>query len=194
MTQQTDNRTSGNGSAVADPEPSTSGDSDLDTLLKGYQPGAQSPTHNPILARLSPVIAFAEKEMASQAVAAFEKDVQGAVEFLADSEDTKALPQIFVRGFLDAYAVQNPDVREAFAKRGEDPAGWRSALGRMKTDFDKDAKALLNGRIRSDVEAAQAAVAGQSSQQSPDQPIDSRKLNKMSDHEFNAFKAGLAGA
>jgi hypothetical protein len=56
--------------------------------------------------------------------------------------DTNA-PDWTVRGYVDSLAEQHPGVREAFIKRNEDPAAWRTIEQQLKVGFKAEARALV---------------------------------------------------
>lgn len=195
MTQQTDNRTNGNSPAVAGAEPDSSGQSALDKLLSEYKAGTQTPAEPASMAALKalePVIQFAEGERQSRIKEAFDAEVKSAVDYLTESEEAKAVPARFTRGYLDAYAVENPAFKAAFETRQADPAGWKAALGKCRDAFNEDIKGLTGNKLRTEVEAARAAAAGQSTQQAaPAGAKSSQELRKMNDREFAAYKLEL---
>lgn len=193
MTQQID-RTNGNAPAIAGSESSAS-ETDLDRLLSEFQegtrpaPSAQAAFFKPI----EPILRYVEEDRQAKAKTAFDADVAQAMDALtADSDDYKALPKRFVRGYLETYAIENPSFKEAFTNKREDPAGWQAALGKAKGEFQDEAKPFVSGRLKSDVEAANAAVAGQSSTRlSPDEIVSPAKIHAMTDQEFKAHKQRL---
>lgn len=193
MTTQTD-RTSANPSRDATGAAPTSGESELDKLLSDFkqQTPPQQAVETSIIKELAPVIKYAKGRMEDDERAAFNDDVAKAVTFVSEAEEVKGLPQRFVRGYLHDLAAEQPTFRDAFVNRRQSPEDWEKALTNARTAIAEEAKVFMGGRLRTDIEAARAAVTGQSSTAPPEKPLPSNtELENMSDRDYAALKRGL---
>jgi len=182
---QTDQKTAGNGGAAPRSEP-TAGQSDLDTLLKEFETSETKPDIGRVLRPLEPVIEFARTEMAGRAKKEVEDDINKALDYSYEAEELKGVPKRFVRGYYEAYASENPDFVQAFTDRGKNPKGWKAALEGARTEMVKEWKEVPTNTIRTDVEAARAAISG-TVQPGEAPKLDPRKLMKMSGSEYRAM-------
>lgn len=142
---------------------------------------------------LLPVIRFAEGQMVEKVKAEVDKEVETAVSAITGQEDFKGVPKRIARGFLEAYAMETPEFKQAYEQRKSNPKGWQSALDTASKSFAEDMKGFGGSTVRSDVEAAHASVRGTSSAPPPPQKAKSAsELRKLSDGEFRRYKAELA--
>ena len=144
---------------------------DLDSLLNEWN---QSSTAEPntrdvvqaIRKEVKPVIDFARTEASRKANEEIEKDLNSAVAFMKEPEEYKDFPEFWVKGYLEAYSAENPSFTEAFEERGKNPEQWSAALSKARDSFAERAGQLPGSKVRSDVEAAKAAVTGTSPERS----------------------------
>jgi hypothetical protein len=166
--------------------------SDLDKLLSEFEGAKPKPTQEPPqdLTRLEPVIRFAQDEMESRARQSIQKDIDRATSFMLEPEELKPIPPKFARGFLEAYAQDNPSFAQAFKSRGNDPRRWVSELEEARKAFAEEAKELPGNTVRTDIEAAKASVSG--NKQPPEEPeAEDRKIAAMDGAEFYAYRKKL---
>lgn len=193
MTQQTQTRTDPDPAAIAAAEGTDSPKSDFDRLLAEFSTSqaepapAASPPVSPT--DLVPVIEFAKAELTARAKAAVDNDIKAAVDFLTEPEELKGLPSRFVRGYAEAYAIENPDFGRAFNERQSNPTRFKAHLAKAREALLDDFKKLPGNMVRTDIEAAKAAVSGQSNQPAADGDMPSpEEMFNMPEHEFRAFK------
>lgn len=186
----TDTPNTGNGAVTQRTEAGTAG-ADLDGLLKEFE--NPNPGNQPRAAEasafkaLQPVIEFAQTEMNTRAKAALDGDIQKAVAFVKEDEAAKDIPPRWTRGFLEGYAAENQTFAQAFQNRQQDPATWQKQLGEARNEFLKEIKSLPGNTVKSDVEAARAAVSGRSEPVGDKTTPSPVELAKMPQHEFDAY-------
>jgi hypothetical protein len=188
MTTETQNSANGGAAPRTDVAP---GESELDRLLAEFEAKGKTATAQDAVAKvvttMKPVVQFVEREMQDRQRQALEGDIEGAVKFMTEPEDLKAVPKRLVRGFLEGYGIENQTFAKAFAERKSDPTKWQNELGNARTLFEAELKQLPGSKVRTDIAAAKAAVAGSSS--SSETPTDDEKaIAKMSDTEFLEFR------
>ncbi len=178
---------------VASPE-AVPGESELDSLLKEYESSPQSTAQattsdvGRVLSHLKPVVDYAKFSMEKDQKDAVDQDIAKAYEFIQEDEELKGLKTTHVRGFLEAYAVENPSFAKAFKERAQSPEAWKSALesGRdwLKGEFGGMSKSGVSSDL-TDLEAAKAAVAGTTeSAASKDDGPTPTEMFAMSDQKF----------
>ena len=175
-----------NGTGAA--APGTTG-STVERLLAEFdqQSGSQQQPQPPAS---DPVREFAIAEMQARAAAALEKDVKEAVAFLRQPDETKDLPERLALGFLHALGQESPEFQAAWQQRQERPGAWKDALTKAQQEWIAEVKKIPTSRVRTEVEAAAAAVHGQTSTPSVSgkmPPIS--ELQKMSIRQLNELGA-----
>lgn len=163
--------------------------SDLETLIREFRGGEPKDTPSAgILKDLAPVIDYARQELGRQSKEKIDKTIDDTISFITSIDGSKGWPKRLVRGFLEAYAIESPEFKKAFDERDENAAGWNAALEKARTVFLEDLKGVPGSSVRSDVEAATAAVRGTSAQGTQSPEISATSLFAMSDVDFEAFK------
>lgn len=143
------------------------------------------------LQALKPVVEFAQQEMSQRQADRVTKDIDAAVEFISQPDDLKGLKKSTAIGLLEAYAREDPSFTQAFNKRQAAPQEWKAGLEKAR-EWVKSTVAELRGQqtdIRSDVEAAKAAVQGQSNRAAEEPQLDPVEMFNMSDQEFEQIIA-----
>lgn len=178
-----------------------SGESELDTLLQEYQESSEStsgpkssdqpkPRPDPKLRRdLQEVVSYVQEERQTKVDEALKADVEAAVEFIGEVEELKDFPVRLRSGFLHDLAANNLDFSEAFKQRKESPDAWSKALVAARDEMIEEVKNLPGNEVRSDVEAAKAAVSGSSNEAPPppEGPTPQKKM-AMSDTAWENYK------
>jgi hypothetical protein len=178
------------------------GESALDQLLSEWekQGSADTEATKPsgvsgatALKALKPVVDFAQQQMTEKQTEGVTKDIDAAVEFISEPDELKGLKSSTAIGLLEAYAREDPSFTEAFNSRKQSPQEWKAGLEKAR-DWVKTTVAELRGTegstsTRSDVEAAKAAVQGQTNQAADDEQPDPTAMFKMSDDEFGEVLA-----
>lgn len=162
---------------------------DLDGLLREFDtpnPGPKPDTTHVVKA-LQPVIEFAQTEMNTRAKAAHDGDIKKAVEFVQEEESVKAIPPKVIRGLLEVHAAENPDFAEAFKNRQTDPATWQKQLGTARTAVLGELKSLPGNAVKTDIEAARAAVAGRAEPAGDRTAPSPIELMNMSPRDYEAY-------
>lgn len=154
--------------------------SDLDSLLKEFQSTANNTKE------LKPVIEFAKKKMADDLKETLDSDIASGVATIKKADDAlKDVPDKLIEGLMEIHAKDNPSFVKAFEGRGSDPKAWEAAL----IEGSKSALALLSelpqNKVRDDLEAANAAVDGTSTDNTPSggEP-DLAEIQGLSDFDF----------
>ena len=178
---------------AASAEPA-SGESELDSLLREYEstaPNTQSGSGDvgKVLSHLKPVVDYAKNSMEKDHQNSVDQDITKAYEFMQETEELKGLKTSHIRGFMEAYAVENPSFSKAFREREQNPERWSSALEKGRDWLKEEIGGMRksnNSEDQTDLEAAKAAVAGATDSASKEQsegptPTD---MFAMSDQKF----------
>lgn len=195
------------GAEVADAKES---DSSLNSLLNEFENGTAKPKASSSeikdeafksevsgltkkLNGLMPVVDFAKQAMADRQEETLNQDLASALKVLKEPEETKDIPDSLVRGFMEAYAVENKPFATAFQKRHDDPAGWKTALESGREWLKEKVKLLPGNKVKDDLEAARAAVAETNAEPTGDDDEGPSAVDmfNMSDAEFRSHKDNL---
>ena len=192
MTQQTDQQSDPAATAEQPGGPGAPGAAD--PHLAEWDRSRAAPAASTVPKELEPVIRFAEAKMVEEVKTTIEKEVATAIDTLTSgNEEFKSIPKRVTRGYLEAWALDNPEFKAAYEKRKSNPKGWDGAMKAAAEGFAEDMKGFGGSSVRSDVEAAKASVRGTSTAPPPPQRTKSTpELNKMSDWEFAEYKRELA--
>lgn len=180
-----------NGKQTVDPaqaaETPTDG-ADLDSLLKEWGDSPKpDPTVGRVLNAVKPVIDFARTEQAKRAIDEQTEGMNSALDFMREAEDYKEFPKKWIRGYLEVYAAENTSFADAFQDRSGNPEAWKSELAKARDVFPEWVKELPGNSVRSDVEAAKAAVSGTSTERDDEGDSDEPAaidLWQLSDSDF----------
>lgn len=182
-------------------EAASSGESELDTLLKEYETDRTPETKSNgdvgrLVTGLKPVIEYAKNRMVKDQNDAVQADLDDAFKFVTEDENLKGLKSSTVRGFLEAYGIDHPDFATAFQNRGKNPEVWSEALSKGRDWLKEEFSGFSKSSDREDLEAAQAAVTGTTDQvpDAKDGPT-AVEMFAMSDMDWQKYKdAELAKA
>lgn len=169
----------------------------LNELLAEFernQSAAKPSELNALLGAMKPIAEYAETSMRRDRETSLNNDVENAVKFMQEAEEAKALPKRMVRGYVEAYAIETPSFKEAFINRGTNPDGWQQALSKARESLVEEVKPLAGGKIRSDVNAALASVAGRTGAVPDRSEVPTRDLVQMALYEprkWERYKQGL---
>ncbi len=159
--------------------------SDLDALLQEYEKDGNKPRPDRTLRAVKPIIDFARSEMAKSQTNALKQDLDNACSFLKEAETLSEIDNKLLIGFMEAYAQDNAKFRKAFEKRSEDPDVWQAQLEKGREWLEGTIKETFKTKT-SDVEAAKAAVKGQSEKAEAKGPDTNEMLN-MSGVKWQQF-------
>lgn len=138
-----------------------------------------------------PVREFAEQELARRRTEEINKDIDGAIAFMTALPETKDMPKPLVRGFLEAHAIETAAFKKAWEIRHESQAAWNAALEGARKAFVETVNALPQSKVKTDIAAAQAAVAGQSGTAQARPTKSPLEMARMSGTEFEDYKRSL---
>ncbi len=190
-------------SAQTGAQAAKSGDTALDQLLADWQQQGNSTNADSsqsqgtvsgatVLETLKPVVEFAQNELTSKSAQQVQNDMDAAVTFLNEDETLSGLKGSMAMGMLEAYAREDPTFAKSFEQRGESPLQWRQHLEKAR-DWVKETVVEFSGgekqeSVRDDLEAAKAAVQGQTirAENTSDGPSAFEMFN-MSDTECEAL-------
>ena len=185
---------SGTDGANAPETPPVGTDKTLDQLLADW---SESSSANPdsagtvvgrVLKKVEPVIDFARNAAAKEENEQVEKDLKAALDFMTEPEEFKDFPEFWMKGYLEAHSAEDPSFADAFNKRGDNPDAWKAALSKAREKLSERASELPGSKVRSDVEAAKAAVSGTSTEPAkPDQKSEQEQalaLMQMSEGDY----------
>lgn len=171
--------------------------STLDDLLKEYEQDGdraktrQQPDSRRFLSELKPVIDFAKTAMSERQAKAIDDELKAAYEFMTEDEDLKGFKPVHLRGFMEAYNIEQPSFGEAFMARQKDPTAWKAALAKGRDWLKAQLKDMPGASMKSDLAAAKASVAGTSTQDAKKAESNAAELFAMSDAEYQAHISKL---
>ena len=174
------------------PAEAGSKESEFDKLLKEFDSSntAAKPDLTELVKGLKPVIDYADGQRQKEAKAAFENDVKSAVLYLQEADEMKKASPKLIRGFLEAKASEDAGFKAAFEDRANNPAAWNAKLEDARKEAAKEFSPMLTDDVRSDLEAAKAAIGGKTDQALEKGP-DPVALFRMNDQAFEDYKAKL---
>lgn len=191
-------------SAQTGAQAAQSGDTALDQLLADWQKQGNSTNADPsqsqstvsgatVLESLKPVVEFAQNELTNKSAERIQSDMDAAVTFLNEDDSLKGLKGNMAMGMLEAYAREDPTFAKSFEQRGESPLQWREHLEKAR-DWVKETITDFSGAsqesVRDDLEAAKAAVQGQTNRaDNTSEGPSAVEMFNMSDTDFEALKA-----
>ena len=206
MVSQPENQIDADGVQEDVSETSPSEATELDSLIKEYE-GATStpdtitvdskpavipptePTHDPGIGKLAkaiqPVVDYVNQEKTQKQQGRFAAEVKDVLDFFSEADELKELPDKLKRGVLEAHAQEDSEFKAAFDNRVKAPKAWETARESARDAFTELASKLPNSKVRSDVEAAHAAVDGTTEDKpaSEEGPSPEEKM-RMSDFEW----------
>jgi len=103
------------------------------------------------------------------------------------------LPDRLVRGALRDMAEEDPRFLRAWAERSVNPRAWEQVLKAAAKEIRKELESSPDPQATEDKAAVRAAVRSASTRTPEPEPFDTKKLNSMSDAEFNRKKRELLG-
>lgn len=117
-------------------------------------------------------------------------DIVEAVKTLQSDLDDLKLPDATVTRLLHGYASTDQRFLKAFQSRHNNPNGWNRVLGVVGKEIREEFGSRPDAELTADREAVGAAVR-HASTSSPESAVDGKKLNAMTDAEFDEYKKGL---
>ncbi|KKN09161.1 hypothetical protein LCGC14_1049440 [marine sediment metagenome] len=206
MVSQAENQNDADGVQEDGTEASPSEAPELESLLKEYEGGTETPvttepkaetkpepTPNADISNFAkavkPVVDYVNEVKAEKQQERFDADLKGIMTFFSEADELKELPDKLKRGFLEAHAQEDPDFKTAFENRAKNPKAWETARESARDAFTELVAELPNSQVRTDVEAAKAAVDGTSEDKpaSEEGPSPVKKM-AMSDYEWRQYK------
>lgn len=165
-----------------------SSNQDLDALLtefKGNEPNKTSPDLSKLLKGIEPVVRFVDEARAEKETAARAKVVEESVAFIKGADELKDFDGEIVEGFLFQRYQKDAAFRSAHDNRDKDPGAWTKALAGAQESLKEKSGKMPANTVRSDLEAATAAIKGSSAKPPADTdgPSLDAKIN-MSDHQW----------
>ena len=210
MVSQTENQNDADGAQEDVSEASPSEATELESLIKEYEGDTETPvtksvdikttdikTHDPTpnadLAKFAkavkPAVDFVNEIKAEKQQERFDADVKDVLEFFSEADELKEMPEKLKKGFLEAHAQETPDFKKAFENRAKNPKAWETARETARDAFTELVSELPGSKVRTDVEAALAAVDGKTEDKpaSEEGPSPVKKM-AMSDYEWRQYK------
>ncbi len=210
MVSQPENQNDVDGVQEGVAETSPSEAAELDTLLREYEGDTKTPdtkttdikttdikvadtTPSADVAKFAkavkPVVDFVKKQEAKEAQAEFDTGLKDIMTFFSEEEKLKEFPDELKRGFLETRAQDDPDFKTAFENRAKNPKAWETARETARVALTELVSGLPGSTVRTDVEAAKAAVDGTTDDKpaSEEGPSPVKKM-AMSDYEWRQYK------
>ena len=166
----------------------------LETLIEDFEKETEKPKDlgaKELLRDLKPVIDCVKDEQTQKQANAVKEDIDGAIAKMSEVEAIKHMPKRFVRGYLEAYAINNPSFKDAFDKRGREPEKWQAAIGEVGKQMAEEIGAIPGNQIKNDIVAAKAAVSGSGTPTEQDGKVSAAELFSMSGQDFKAHRQKL---
>ncbi len=204
MVSQAENQTDVDGVQEDVAETSPSEATELESLIKEYEGDTETPvTAEPksepeprpnadiskVLKAVQPAVDFVKEVKAEKQQERFDADLKNIMTFFSEADELKELPDKLKRGFLEAHAQEDPEFKTAFENRAKNPKAWETARESARDAFTELVAELPSSTVRTDVEAAHAAVDGTSEDKpaSEEGPSPVKKM-AMSDYEWRQYK------
>lgn len=169
------------------------GNTDLNELVKEFNDDPPKP--QPDLAKLTkaiePLARYVEDDRRTKAAEREQETVKSSIQFLKEDDALKEMDDDLVEGYLHTLYSKDEKFRSAYDKRGDNPDAWNAALEDARPKLAEKVKDLPGNKVRSDVEAATAAVRGASAEAPDDSVKSAKELHRMSDVEFRRYKQEL---
>jgi hypothetical protein len=170
------------------------GADNLETLIGDFEKETTEPKvldANKLLQGLKPVIDYVKDERAQKQANTVKEDIEGVMAKISEPEAVKNLPKRFVRGYLEAYAIENPKFKDAFDNRGRDPNGWEAAVTEVGKSLAEEVGKMPGNQAKNDIVAAKAAVSGSGTPTEQDGKLGAVELFGMSQQDFKAHRQRL---
>lgn len=197
MSQETNaNQPNGNAAPNAAEPKAAEAKPGLNQLLQQFETSAApKATAIDVLKAFQPTIEWVDQQRIAQQTQAVQNDVSSSVKSVKESLKLgDEFPDDLVRGYLYDHANQDKDFAAAWDNRSESPDAWKSQLGKATESFKSIVGKLPGNSVRTDLEAATAAVRNVSTapQPAPSEAEYVRQLRRMSDRELEAHMRELA--
>lgn len=166
-------------------------ESDVDKLVAEFETGKKDgyASVKPLVDVIKPLANYVQAKQIEEQNNESNRSVAEAVSTVKSSEELKDISDNLVRGYLIDYSNRDETFRKAYENRTSSPAAWQESLIKARTDFTEEIKSASTKNIRSDIEAARAAVTtGVTSEAA----VVAHDLFKMSDAAFRDYKRSLA--
>jgi hypothetical protein len=141
-----------------------------------------------VLKAVQPAVDYVNEVKAEKQQAQFDGEVKDVLDFFSEADELKELPDKLKRGFLEAHAQEDLEFKTAFDNRAKAPKAWEAAKETARDAFTELVSDLPGSKVRSDVEAAHAAVDGTTEDKpaSEEGPSPEQKA-QMSDFEWRKY-------
>ena len=192
MTQANASQT-GNGAAAAAPASSAAEPSALDAALKEFESANAQPKAIDAFKALEPVVRYAESKMVAEQSAAVDADVSAAVKLVrAEAKLDEKVPDEIVEAHLHRKAAKDPQFAKAWESRTDNRDSWNARLKAEASELRELVQKMPGNAVKTDIEAALAAVHGASHSPSgnADQPSPTQMF-QMNDREWANYKDRL---
>lgn len=171
----------GNGVAKPTPETDNAQGDDLDTLLSEFEQATGQQVEQPSTNTESKTVDTETivKQVRSQMEAEqrFEKDMGQAIKIVKGDLPVK---ERAVRGWLEAYALENESFRNAWQNRHSNPARFNKVLEKLKPLYAEDVGANVDKSATETHEAVAAAVRSASnSTPEPKEEFNEAEVRRM---------------
>ena len=197
--------TPANGAATPAPAAAANAPDELDQLLAQFEtkPAAveTKPTESKVATKpelptdLKDLADWARSERDrkdSETVRADIEKARGVIRSQLDEIGVK-IPDEIMEGTIEAMARKDARIRVAWAQRGANPQAWNDVVQGMAKRIRKDFESLPNKEATEDKEAVRLAVRSASTRTPEPEALDAKKINSMSNRDFNQLKRQLLG-
>lgn len=172
-------------------EAASSGKSELDSLLSEFDTQTDRKPESDmsrVLETIKPLAQFAKSRMEKDRQDGLKADIDDAFKFMTEADELKSLKPTHVRGFMEAYAVENVEFSAAFQNREAKPQEWKSALQKGRDWLVGEISEFGKSDLKEDVEAAKAAVDGATDEvPNAGKGPSSKEMFAMSDVEWENY-------
>lgn len=195
--------TPANGAATPAPDAAANAPDELDQLLAQFDKPAAEPVkpESKVAPKveasdLRDVVDYVRTERTRKDTESIRTDIEKARGTLKTGleEIGVKIPDKILEGALEAYARHDPRIANAFLKRGENPQAWDDVVQGIGKKLRKEFEMLPDAQATDDKNAVRLAVRSASTRTPEPEALDPKKLNGMSDRDFNKLKRELRGA
>ena len=168
-------------------------ETDVDKLVAEFETGGKKDYSlvKPLVDVIKPLASYVQQQRVRDENAEVAKSIDAAVSTIKSVDNLKDVSNKLVSGYLQGRASEDAEFAAAYQNRNKNPAAWQEHLVKARVDFMEDIKSINERNLRSDVEAAAAAVRGAGSAGEVKQEVAVEDLFAMSDTEFRAHKNKL---
>lgn len=166
---------------------------DLDDLLKEFDERKDSATSEETKAKPEAkepsqvdleAIATLERRLNEQEQREQRRELERLFDQISDGTNGDA---VYAEAYLNAQAIRNPKLNQAWAQRNSNPKAWDKVFGELKSGFVKFAGKRVDKQATESKEAVASAIRSASTA-APQRDITNREVETMSKSDFDELQ------